>query len=144
MDQLGPIPSTKKKYAHIFVVVDGFSKFVWLYPTRSTTSDEVVTRLSKQTIVFGNPRRIVSDRRTAFTSHAFRDYCEREKIEHSLITTGVPRENGQVERMNQVIIAMLTKLSLAKSDEWYKHVDRVQSISIHRIVAAPERLHLNC
>lgn len=41
LDYLGPIPSTKKNYKHIFVVVDAFAKFVWLYPTTSTTSDEV-------------------------------------------------------------------------------------------------------
>lgn len=126
IDHLGPIPSTKKSYAHILVVVDGFSKFIWLYPTKSTTSEEVINRLEKQAVNFGNPRRIVSDRGTAFTAHAFREYCKREGIEHVLITTGVPRGNGQVERMNRIIIAMLTKLSLPKADEWFKHVNKVQ------------------
>lgn len=123
---LGPIPSTKKSYAHILVVVDGFSKFVWLYPTKLTTTEEVILRLKKQATIFGNPRCIVSDRGIAFTSHAFRDYCKEEGVEHVLITTGVPRANGQVERMNRVIVAVLTKLSLPKAEEWYKHVDKVQ------------------
>lgn len=125
IDHLGPILSTKKN-AHILVVVDGFSKFTWLYPTKSTTSEEVISRLKKQAVIFGNPQRIVSDRGTAFTAHAFREYCKQENIEHVLITTGASRSNGQVERTNRIIIAMLTKLSLPKPDEWYKHIDKIQ------------------
>lgn len=36
--------------------------------------------------------------------------------------------------MNCIIIAMLTKLSLSKADEWYKQVDKVQQFinSSHR------------
>lgn len=30
IDHLGPIPSTRKSYAHILVVVDTFIKFTWL------------------------------------------------------------------------------------------------------------------
>jgi len=44
--------------------VDGFSKFVWLYPTKSTGTEEVLEKLEKQAAVFGNPRRIVIDRGT--------------------------------------------------------------------------------
>lgn len=29
IDYLGPIPSTRKNYVHLLVVVDGFTKFVW-------------------------------------------------------------------------------------------------------------------
>lgn len=31
IDFLGPMERTVKKYKHIFVVVDGFTKFAWLY-----------------------------------------------------------------------------------------------------------------
>lgn len=126
IDHLGPLPSTKKRYAHIFVVVDAFSKFVWLYATRSTTAAEVIDHLQKQAIIFGNPRRIISDRGSAFVSKEFKDYCETESIKHVLITTGVPRSNGQVERINRTMIPLLTKLSAPKPDEWHKYVDVAQ------------------
>lgn len=135
IDHLGPIPSTKKSYRHIFVVIDAFSKFVWMYSTRSTDSDEVIKRLQKQAEIFGNPRRIISDRGTAFTSNAFRDYCKDENIEHVLITTGVPRSNGQVERVNRTVIPLLTKLSAPKPEEWYKHLETVQKF----VNATPSR-----
>ncbi|XP_033318430.1 uncharacterized protein K02A2.6-like [Bombus bifarius] len=126
IDHVGPMTATKKRYAHIFVVVDAFTKFTWLYPTRSTDTADVIDRLKKQAAVFGNPRRIISDRGTAFTSNAFQEYCEEENIKHLLVTTGAPRGNGQVERVNRTLIPLLTKLTAPKPDDWYKHVDQVQ------------------
>jgi len=126
IDYLGPIPSTKKSYVHLLVIVDGFTKFVWLYPTRSVTAAEAISRLTKQAAVFGNPRRIISDRSTAFTSNDFKHYCDSAKIEHILITTGVPRSNGQVERVNRIVIPLFSKLSAPHPENWYRHVDRVQ------------------
>ena len=75
---------------------------------------------------FGNPRRSISDRRTAFMSEDFATYCKAERIEHHLKTTGVPRANGQVERINRTVIPMLTKLTAPKAIKWFKHVECVQ------------------
>ncbi|GFU13176.1 hypothetical protein TNCV_1445781 [Trichonephila clavipes] len=41
---------------------------------------------------------------------------------------GVPRGNGQVERIHRALIPVLTKLSLDDSTKWYKYVDRLQRI----------------
>lgn len=127
VDHLGPMSSTNKNYRHILVIVDAFTKFTWLYPTKSTDSAEVVSRLKKQAAIFGNPRRIISDRGTAFTSHVFREFCEAERIQHTLIVTGVPRGNGQVERINRTLISVLTKLAIEKPEDWYKFVDLSQT-----------------
>jgi len=47
IDHVGPMEITKKRYNHILVVVDAFSKFVWLYPTRSTGVEEVLNCLDR-------------------------------------------------------------------------------------------------
>lgn len=76
---------------------------------------------------FGNPQHIITDKGIAFTSSYFNfDYCATEGIEHIAITTGVPSGNGQVERINRLIIPVLTKLSLDKPDHWYRHVAKLQ------------------
>lgn len=126
VDHLGPMPSTKKKYCHLFVVIDAFTKFVWIYPTKSTGTAEVLDKLMLQSTTFGNPRRIISDKGTAFTSHDFQEYCTDEKIEHVTVATGVPRGNGQVERVNRTLIPILTKLAAPNAAEWHKYVDRAQ------------------
>ena len=111
IDHVGPMTATRKRYVHIFVVVDAFTKFTWLYPTKSTDAADVIDRLKRQAAVFGNSRRIISDRGTAFTSNAFREYCEEENIEHLLTTTGVPRRNGQAERQDTYTIINQTGCS---------------------------------
>lgn len=84
VDHLGQMTATSKMYKHLFVLVDGLSKVVWLYPTQTTNAKKVLDRLKGQQKIFGNPQRIVSDRGAAFTSGDFRDYCATENIEHIL------------------------------------------------------------
>ena len=126
LDHVGPLTETRKQYNHILTMIDAFTKFVWLFPTRSTSSAEVLNKLQMHQQAFGNPNRVVTDRGTAFTSHDFEKYCEEEGIQHIKITTGVPRGNGQVERIHRIIIPLLTKLCLEDKSSWYKHVSRVQ------------------
>lgn len=125
IDHLGPLTSIKKSYQHIIVVIDSFSKFTWLYATKVTKSIEVVDRLKRQAALFGKPRRIISNRGTAFTAKNFEEYCKQENIQHVLTTTGVSRANGQVERINRVI-SLLTKLAAPKPEEWYKYLNTAQ------------------
>ncbi|GFS67514.1 integrase catalytic domain-containing protein [Trichonephila clavipes] len=63
-----------------------------------------------------------------FNSKGFGDYCTEEKIQNLQITTGVPRGNGQVERIHRTLIPVLTKLSIDDPTKWYKFVDRFQRI----------------
>ncbi|XP_063891889.1 uncharacterized protein LOC135117217 [Helicoverpa armigera] len=102
-DHIGPLSETRKMYNYILTVVDAFTKFVWLFPVKSTTN-----------------------RGTAFTSKDFKEYCDKEHIQHITITTGVPRGNGQVERIHRIIISVLTKLCIEEPSHWYKQVSRVQ------------------
>ncbi|GFX94851.1 transposon Tf2-8 polyprotein [Trichonephila clavipes] len=89
-DFIGPLPTTNKNYNHLFTVIDAFTKFTWLYPTKSTTAQEAIERLKLQQKTFGNPSRVINDKGGAFKSKEFEDYCADEQI-----TTGVPRGNGQ-------------------------------------------------
>ncbi|KAG5868543.1 hypothetical protein JTB14_026561 [Gonioctena quinquepunctata] len=115
-----------------FPIVDYFSKFTWLYACKSTTTKEVIDCLEKQKQVFGNPSIIITDRGTAFTAEEFKNYCIDEGIQNLTITTGVPRGNGQVERVNCIIIPVLTELSLEDPGRWFKYVERVQkALGLH-------------
>lgn len=122
----GHIGLQRRKGINLLVIVDGFTKFTWIFPTKSTTTKEVLAKMSIIQQTFGNPRRIVTDRGTAFTSEDFNNYCRDEKIQHVLITTGVPRGNRQVERVNRILAAIFTKLSADNPLKWYKDVDRVR------------------
>lgn len=66
---------------------------------------------------FGNPSHIITDHGTLFTSNEFKEYCEKENIEHVMITTGVPPDNGQVEWIHKIIIFILTKLCISDQSQ---------------------------
>ncbi|GFU53611.1 integrase catalytic domain-containing protein [Trichonephila clavipes] len=66
------------------------------------------------------------DKGTAFTSKEFREYCENKNIQHLSITTGIPRGNGQIERIHSSLIPILSKLSIDDASKWYKFVPDVQ------------------
>lgn len=126
IDHQGPITSTSKQYKHVLVVIDAFTKFTWIFPTKSTTTSETVSKLKIIQETFGNPKRIISDRGTSFSSKEFAEYCESEGIDHHMVTTGMPRGNGQVERTNRCIIPILTKASMEDPTKWYRHVSSLQ------------------
>ncbi|GFW02167.1 retrovirus-related Pol polyprotein from transposon 17.6 [Trichonephila clavipes] len=108
VDFIGPLPSTNKSYQHIFTVVDAFTKFTWLYPVKTVSAESALEKLKQQQKTFGNSIRIISDRGSTFTSKLFNDYCDEENIQHLQIATGVPRGNGQVERIHRTLIPVLT------------------------------------
>lgn len=62
VDHLGPLETTSKSYNYILAVTDSFTKFVWLHPTKSTTTREVTTKLNIQKEIFENPACIITDR----------------------------------------------------------------------------------
>ena len=74
--------TTKKAYNHLLVVEDGFTKFIWFYPTKSADA--------RASSIFGNRRRIITDRAAALISQAFKYYCTEENI-HRLLYTEKPQ-----------------------------------------------------
>ena len=98
----------------------------------------MITKLQMQSQTFGNPAGIITDRGTAFSSLEFQNYCKEEGINHSMVTTGLPRANGQVERLNRTIISILTKLTMNDPTKWYKYVPIIQQTvnsTFHRSIS---------
>ncbi|GFW47524.1 transposon Tf2-9 polyprotein [Trichonephila clavipes] len=52
----------------------------------------------------------------------------RRSIEHIKITTGIPRGNGQVERIHNTLIPVQTKLSINEPEKWFKHAPNLQRV----------------
>lgn len=126
VDHVGPMDATGKQYKYILTMVHGFSKFVWLYPTKTTNAQETIQKMENWSAIFGSPERVVSDRGAAFTSTLFAEYTKDKGIEHVVSTTGVPRGNGQAERVNKTVLAVPAKLSVDDPTKWFRWVTQVQ------------------
>ncbi|KAJ4442426.1 hypothetical protein ANN_04012 [Periplaneta americana] len=74
IDFVGPLVRTRNGNKVILAMVDGFSKFVWLFPLREMTSRLVVKTLNCQVFAqHGVPESIITDNATVFTSKTFND-----------------------------------------------------------------------
>lgn len=124
IDHLGPLETSKQKHKHILVVVDGFTKFIRLFPVRTTNSKEAIACLTSYFQLFSRPIRIISDRGTCFTSKEFSEFVEKNNIKHVKVATASPQSNGQVERMNRIITPLLAKL--ADNSDWNKKLVQVE------------------
>jgi hypothetical protein len=120
IDHLGPLEKTKSNHIHVLVIVDAFTKRVKLCPTRSTKSSEVIKHLKLYFNEFSIPRKIISDRGTAFTSDEFSKFVTGLGIKRILIATAYPQANGQVERYNRTLVPLLAKLVESNQKEWDK------------------------
>lgn len=127
IDHLGPFVKTTLGNTHILVTVDSFTKFVFISPVRNTKSRVVINELNKIFKVFGNPKRIICDAGSAFTSHTFVNFCKEKHIRHHIIATAIPRSNGQVERYNRTILDALRSMGSSTDDnKWDQNIYNIQ------------------
>lgn len=125
IDHLGPFVKSVKKNCYVIVAIDAFTKFTFIKPVANTKCSLVIKFLNEIIKMFGVPRRIICDRGSAYTSKNFTKYCEEFGIKRVLCATATPRANGQVERMNKVILASINA-STDNEDRWDDCIDRVQ------------------
>jgi hypothetical protein len=128
LDHLGPMHNTQKNYRYILAIKDGFTKFCWLFPTKTLNTDETIQKIEIVAETFGYPRRFITDHGGAFTANKFKEFCKERDIRTSLATVGVARGNGQVERLNTIIRTTITKLALENPEKWYQFVKPVQCV----------------
>lgn len=128
IDHLGPFVMSKRKNTHIFVLVDAFSKFIFLEPVRNTSVKYVISALKNFIFLFGPPSRLISDRGSAFTSKQMQDFCSEFGIKHIKNAVATPRANGQCERYNLTILNSLRCYSANDNNEnnWDSHLKLIQ------------------
>lgn len=127
IDHFGPLPSLISKKKHILLVIDAFTKHTKLYAVKSTDTKEVAVCLETYFEYYSRPRRIISDRGSAFKSNEFHTYLDEQNIEHVKIATASPQANGQVERVNRTLKAMLAKTTEPiQHSDWSKMLRKVE------------------
>lgn len=127
VDHLGPFVKTTKQNSYLLVLVDAFTKFVFIAAVKNTKSQIVINELQKLFKQFGNPKRLICDAGSAFTSKLFTEFCIERNIRRHIIATAVPRSNGQVERYNLTILEALRSLGAETDDnKWDQHITSIQ------------------
>lgn len=118
VDHLGPLEKGKGKNEYILAIVDAFSKFIKLYPTKTTKTSEVMKSLKNYFHAYSTPIVLISDRGSAFTSATFERFVEDHGIKHIKVATACPKANGQVERYNKTMLPLISKLVEESGNSW--------------------------
>lgn len=93
VDFAGPI------FEHTFLlVVDAHSKWLEVFPLKSTTSARTIECLRETFSRFGLPLVLVSDNGPQFTSFEFQNFLKSNGIKHKTCAPFKPSSNGQAER----------------------------------------------
>ena len=94
---------------HVLVAVDKFTKWIEYKPIVKISSYRAVDFISDIIYRFGFPHTIITDLGSNFTSQSFWDFCDNSCIEVKYASVAHPRANGQVERINGLVLDGLKK-----------------------------------
>ena len=100
----------EKGHQYVLVLIDAFSRWIELYPTKGVTADETAKCIFQHLDRFGAPERILTDRGTAFHNELVSELIHMCRAEHELTIAYSKEENAIVERANQEVIRHLRAL----------------------------------
>lgn len=125
IDFLGPYPRSKKGNCFLFIVLDQFSKFVWLKPMRKSSAAEVVKYLVAEIFhVFGVPESILSDNGVQFRSRDFENCMKSYGISHITTATHSPQANAS-ERVNRTILSAIRAYIGSDQRTWDEQISGI-------------------
>ncbi|KAL4153359.1 hypothetical protein QTP88_001192 [Uroleucon formosanum] len=93
---------------------------------KSCNTKGVTRSLDQFIISYEIPKKMISDRGTAFTSKAFEEFCVQHGIRHTLNSVRHPQANGQVKRVNSTLVPVM-QANMETDCTWDKHITIVES-----------------
>jgi transposase InsO family protein len=105
-----PTDSTPNGFSYVFVLMDGFSKFVRLTPCANANAENAVQAIMEWFAMFGKCNQFISDQGTHFINDIMTLLQQRLLIQHHFTAAYAPWSNGQVERVNREIRELLSAL----------------------------------
>ena len=105
---LGPLPKSSRGFIFMLVISDRFTKLTQVVPLKRITAYDVAVAFVEHWVFkYGAPATLLSDNGSQFVAHFFRRVCNILQVHNVFTTTYHPQTNGQVERFNRTLAAML-------------------------------------
>ena len=109
IDILGSLPMTPTGNCKILAIMDHFTKFAITVALPNEQEDTVARAIFSHLIcVHGAPKKILTDRGAPFISQANQALCRDLGIANTFTSGYHPMTNGQVERFNRTLLAILS------------------------------------
>ena len=125
IDLLGPYPRSKRGNTILLIVLDQFSKFVFLKPLRQANSVNIVEYLESDVFnVFGVPETLMSDNGVQFISKVFEDLMLKYGVRHICTASHAPQANAS-ERVNRSILSAIRSYLKEDQREWDNNISQI-------------------
>ena len=108
---------------NVLVLQNHFSKYIVVYVVKDQTAHTAAETLRNGYFgLFGAPAYLVSEQGKAFMGHVLMHLCELYGVQKLRTSPYHAQTNGQVERMNQMIICMISKLEEDRKACWSEYL----------------------
>ena len=104
IDSMGPFPPDEYGNTAIIVIIDTFTRYVFLYAVPDMTARSAMRALLIHNQIFGQPYQIVSDNGTQYCNEIIDELITIWGAEHLRTVAHSHEENGIVERANLSLI----------------------------------------
>jgi transposase InsO family protein len=126
LDMIGPLLTAPGGFNRVLVAINKFTKWIEVKPVTCPKADRVLDFLDELMHHYGLPYRIITDLGSNFNNHQFWEYCENSGIDVRYVSVAHPRDNGQVERANGIVLDTLKKrlhdAANTKGGKWIKEL----------------------
>jgi len=123
IDILGPLTKTKSGNRFLVVTTDRFTKLTQVAALKRIDAYHVARAFTESWVFkYGPPKTLISDNGKQFASKFFQNVCSLLGVTNIFTSTYHPQTNGQVERYNRTILAMLRNYVGEQQDDWDQYV----------------------
>lgn len=130
VDTIGPLPEDNMGNKYIIVIIDAFSRWVELTPTKDTSAESAAQALMNHAIRFGNPSQVVTDKGTQFNNELIRQFHRLTGTQGVTTTAYSKEENALVERANKEVMRFIRDMVYTRRSKlrWSECVPIAQRI----------------
>lgn len=146
VDTIGPLPADEEGNCYVLVVIDSFTRFVALKPTKTVDAMSAAKFVFELSGFFGRPKSIRSDGGSQFANHIVEGLLKLMGINKHTSLAYRPQANGLVERCIKEVVKHLRYIILERrvQENWSTYLPMVQRIinaTVHSgIGVAPAKL----
>jgi transposase InsO family protein len=160
IDTVGPLPSDLEGNCYIIAVIDRFTRYVELFPTRTCTAREGAKALLAVFSRYGPPMSVRSDQGSQFSANVIQELLALLQVEHEMTIPYRPEANGLIERANAEIVKHLKTIVATKdvrhtwstflplvarsiNQAWHSAIDCAPARLVHGTIATLQRSLVN-
>ena len=124
MDIVGPAKASLNGNRYVLCITDHFSKYTKAIPMPDQVAERVAKIFVQEWVYcWGEPMSLHTDRGANFESDLLAEVCRWLRISKTRTTAYHPQGNAQVERYNQTVIDMVSKLTNKETyDDWDEQI----------------------